>query len=490
MKSLVNYSAKLCRYLLYALPAVLFFSYHPVISIAENSYMNLEFSLPEIWLILFAIVAVPQLGRISKFYGAKKLTVALIIPSLCLISSIWSENHLRAILTSGILFLLTFTVLTSILLFKERKELRTELIKVLLLSAALIAVVCWAQCILDIAGVPRSITMLCKGGTYESFGFPHPNGFAIEPQFMGNLLLAPVLLSFYLLFAHAYKNHKQKILLILLTLFLSATLFLTLSRGAIFSFGVGIAVLVVGCGLKKYAGFLKSLAVAIIIGLSGLLVALTADGVFASLSPTNDTFMSGVSKAVHQLSLGVIDIRPAEYKEVQTEEETSSLHSQPDENASPDSGKTSTPESSNFSGYVAESTDVRLNLNTLAFNTWKDNPQYILIGTGLGSAGIAMNKAYPAEIGPKEIVQNEYVSLLLELGILGCIIILAVAIYAAIKIPKNPLLIAVIFSFAFSLLFFSGLPNALHIYLFPLLFATKDKLLIEDKVKRHRNSRN
>lgn len=489
MKNLVNYSTKLCRYLLYVLPAVLFFSYHPVISIAENSYMNLEFSLPEIWLILFAIVAMPQLGKIYRYYGVKKLIISLIIPVLCLASSIWSENHLRAILTSGILFLLTFTVLISIILLKETKELRAELIKILLLSATIVAVVCWAQCVLDIAGVPRSITMLCKGGTYESFGFPHPNGFAIEPQFMGNLLLAPALLSFYLLFARAYKNHKQKILLILLTLFLSATLFLTLSRGAIFSFGIGMVVLVVSCGLKKYKGFLKSLAFTIIIGLAGLLVALTADGIFASLSPTNDTFMSGVSKAVHQLSLGVIDIRPEEYKETETEKE-SSLQNTSDENSSPEAEKTSAPESSNFSGYVAESTDVRLNLNTLAFNTWRENPQYVLIGTGLGSAGIAMNKAYPTEIGPKEIVQNEYVSLLLELGILGCIIILAVAIYAAIKIPKNPLLVAVIFSFAFSLLFFSGLPNALHIYLFPLLFATKDKLFIEDKVKRHRNNRN
>ena len=486
MKNLVKYSAKACTILLYFLPAILFFSYYPIITVGRSDYMNLEFSLPEIWLIIFAILALPQLKKLYKFYGPKKLAITAVIPVFCFLSSIWSANHLRAILTSGILSLLIFTVLNTVVLFKEHKNLRTDLIKVLLFSSAAISVICWLQCILDILGVPRSVTLLCEGGTYTAFGFPHPNGFAIEPQFMGNLLLVPVLLSFYAIFAHAYKNRGQKATLILLTTFLSATLFLTLSRGAIFSFGIGAIVLAIYCGIKKYNHFIKSLITAIIILVASLGLTLTADGIFASTSPTNDTFISGVTKAVHQLSLGVIDIRPEEYK---AEESTVSATTETTASETA-AGTISEPETSTFSGYVAESTDTRLNLNALAFGTWRSDPQYTFIGTGLGSAGIAMSKTYPEEIGPKEFVQNEYVSLLLELGLIGCAIILAVAIYAAIKLPKNPLFVAVIFAFAFSLLFFSGLPNALHVYIFPLLFATKDKLLVENKVKRHCNNRN
>ena len=481
MKNLTKFSAKACTILLYFLPAALFFSYHPVITIGRSDYMNLEFSLPEIWLIIFAIAAMPLLKKLYKFYGLKKLAIAAVIPVFCLISSIWSANHLRAILTSAILFLLTFTVLNTVMLFKGQKTLRKDLIRVLLFSATAISVVCWAQCILDLLGVSREITLLCKGGTYAAFGFPHPNGFAIEPQFMGNLLLAPILLCYYAIFTHAYKSSKQKAALILLTAFLTSTLFLTLSRGAIFSFGVGALVLVIYYGIKKCKHFAKSLIASILIVIASLGLTLTADGIFASVSPTNDTFVSGVTKAVHQLSLGVIDLRPEGYKDL-------SQDIAPETSVQETTSEIAEP--STFSGYVAESTDTRLNLNALAFGTWESNPQYVFIGTGLGSAGIAMNKAYTEEIGPKEIVQNEYVSLLLELGIIGCAIILAVAIYAAIKLPKNPLFIAIIFAFVFSLLFFSGLPNALHIYLFPLLFATKDKLLVEDKVKSHRNNRN
>ena len=486
-------STKICKFLLYLLPVLLFFSYYPIITVGKSDYMNLEFSLPEIWLIVFAIFTLPQLKKLYKFYGLKKLAIATIIPALCLLSSIWSANHLRAILTAGILFLLEITTLNTIVLFREYKNLRTVLIKVLLVSAAVISVFCWLQCILDILGVPRDITLLCKGGTYTAFGFPHPNGFAIEPQFMGNLLIAPVLFCLHAIFAHAYKNHKQKARLILLTLFLSATLFLTLSRGAIFSFGIGAVILAIYCGIKKYRYFAKNLVTAVIVTIASLGLALTADGIFASASPTNDTFTSGITKAVHQLSLGVIDVRPEEYKAADAPMDDVFIEASTARNVSTDTNSdtaSSDPAQSTFSGYVAESTDTRLNLNVLAFGTWVSNPQYIFIGTGLGSAGIAMNKTYPKEIGPKEIVQNEYVSLLLELGLIGCVIILAVVIYSAIKLPKNPLFIATITAFCFSLLFFSGLPNALHIYIFPLLFATKDKLIIEDKIQRHRDNRN
>jgi len=43
--------------LLYILPAVLFFSYYPVIRFGSNSSMNFELSLPLIWLVIFDIIA-------------------------------------------------------------------------------------------------------------------------------------------------------------------------------------------------------------------------------------------------------------------------------------------------------------------------------------------------------------------------------------------------------------------------------------------------
>lgn len=469
-----NFSTKLSKYLLILFPPVFFFSYFPIISLGSNDYMNFELSLPEIWLVVFFLCSLPQLKTVYKFYSFKKLAIAAVLPLYFSMTIIWSENRPRAILTAGLFWLLTFTALNLIYYLKTDKTrgLHTSLIKSLLVSAVAVSAFCWLQCILDVAGNPREDTLLCRGCTSASFGFPHPSGFAIEPQFMGNLLLAPVLLCFYLL-AKKQKTRARRFHMAFLTLFLTATLFITLSRGAIYAFIVALVVMLVLAKKKTLA--LKSAAYA----LSSLALALAMFGVFSVLSPTPESFISGTTKAIHQLSLGKIDLRPEEVKIENTEivEEPAGVSNN----------------SAHFSGYVEESTNTRLNLNSLAIRTWVTSPQYIIVGAGLGSAGPAMNHAFPEEIGPKEIVQNEYVSLLLETGLIGVVLLVSVVIFTTFTLikskllAKNPLFVSIVIGFSLTLLFFSGLPNALHLYLFPLLLLdyslrSKNNFLIAEKV--------
>ncbi len=449
---------KIRAILLIAMPAVLFFSFHPVISLGENSYMNFELSLPEIWLVIFFLVNLPQIKNLAKFYGPKKTAIAFILPLYFSISIIWSANHARAILTCGIFWLLVFAALNIIYVLKKQAKLQVLLQKSLLISAAVVSAICLLQCALDLAGLSQQYTLMCNGCTYKMFGFPHPNGFAIEPQFMGNLLLAPALLCLYLLATKKYLIKKPAQLII--TILIIVVLFLTLSRGAIYAFLAAAAFQQIYLAVKnkKVQSLLKSAGLVV----ATFALALFMQGMFATVSKTSDTFYSGVTKSLHQLSLGKIDLRPQASKDISTQ---------------PSEPTTEAQEDSKFSGYVAESTDTRVNLNSLAIKTWVSNPQYLTIGTGLGSAGIAMNGYAPSEIGPKEIVQNEYVSLLLETGALGCVIILAIIIYVIKKADHQsaPLLYSILIGFALTLLFFSGLPNALHIYLFPLLFISTAK---------------
>lgn len=44
---------RILRGLIYVLPAVLFFSYYPVISLGSSETMNFELSLPILWLLVF-----------------------------------------------------------------------------------------------------------------------------------------------------------------------------------------------------------------------------------------------------------------------------------------------------------------------------------------------------------------------------------------------------------------------------------------------------
>ena len=95
-----------------------------------------------------------------------------------------------------------------------------------------------------------------------------------------------------------------------------------------------------------------------------------------------------------------------------------------------------------------------------------------LLRCWLGSAGVSLHQAYPQVLGAKEIVQNQYASLALETGLLG-LILLAITIIQIIKklrLSRDWLLfLSLILAYALSLLFFSGLPNALHVYLLPPL---------------------
>ena len=87
-------------------------------------------------------------------------------------------------------------------------------------------------------------------------------------------------------------------------------------------------------------------------------------------------------------------------------------------------------------------------------------------------------KEFPELGSPKEIIQNEYLAILYEQGICGAVVLLLSAVLLVLiykqynkKHEKSAIYGRVlILSFALTLCFFSGLPNALHIYLLPILF--------------------
>lgn len=703
----MKYLRKIFLGLLYLLPAVLFFSYYPIIPLGANSSMNFELSLPLIWLVLFDFTAFivmlssafkkprvnqatsqnrprdtgsnisnssksvspvsasatnkgrtalhdnrrtkrapergtsawgPNLPGISD----RRFFLFSLFPLYLTISVFWSANPLRGLLTAGVMWLVFFAIFAIIYivpLAHPPQTLRRNILISLFASTTLVCLFCFAQSILDLCGFSRESTLLCAGCTYRSFGFPHPSGFAIEPQFMGNLLLAPTLVSLWLLVRQGWEkdNHsnktnpaepskitnketraqssrqsKSKIFwtIAILAFLFSTTLFFTFSRGAIYAYAVALLVLISIC-LKRHF-FRWSL---IAIPVASFLVSLGLQGTFAAIGPTPETFISGVTKSIHQLSLGIIDLRPSSVaveNSASTVENTSSSVDNSSENvekSSTDSGKlveniptnggkpaqnseksvnnspesvenpanitNNSPESfsspgneTSFDGYVAESTNIRLNLNGAALDTWLSAPGHpsigidaalrcyvfccpcvasgpltptsILFGVGLGGAGTALyqNRFITHINSPKEIVQNEFFSLLLETGLVGILLFIFTLLLAffprlfsakfldgksanpqsssksalqssqnVVKPPKSasqalsthvpesdsavsahasrepsraisssfwhhpamPLLLSLIIAYLITLNFFSGLPNALQIYLMPPL---------------------
>ena len=506
--------------LIYLLPAVLFCSYYPLISLGSDRSMNFELSLPLIWLVLFdatlllAFILLDHERRRScprsraaarkqSFWGFnfpgltdRQFFLFSLFPFFATASILWSANPLRALLTAGLIWLVFFAIFALLHLLPALGlpfRFRTKFLTAFFTSTAVICALCWLQSFLDLAGLSRDQTLLCLGCTYHSFGFPHPSGLAIEPQFMGNLLLAPTLTALYLLVFHHPRHssstraqqtpsftlsRRQFRLVLAAACFFSATLFLTFSRGAIYAYAVALVALAI-FALVRHT-FRPSL---LLIPIAAFIAVLGVQGTFAALSPTSETFLTGVTKSIHHLSLGLIDLRP-------TASDPAPETSDPAANSE---APETTPDSSTdaiFDGYVPESTNVRLSLSSTALRTWVHSPWIIFFGVGLGGAGTAMHSLYPDLVtSPKEIVQNQFISLLLELGLIG-VLLLVFAFYLAFcsrygrprlrSHPALPLLVALLLAYLVTLNFFAGLPNALHIYLLPpllcLIFAPSASL--------------
>ena len=448
-------------FLLYSFPVVLFCSYFPLIPIVSTASTNYELSLPLIWLFLFSLLSFKEfLVAIYNIYKRKPLYLpTLLFPAYLFLSSLWSSNPLRAILTAGIFSCLIITGVVFFTTFYRQKLLNSrKFLKIFFYASTAFCAVCWLQSILDILGVARETTLLCSGCTSRMFGFPHPSGLAIEPQFMGNLLLAPTLTTLYLLTKPKSSSallFSRKVLLLFALLF-SSTLFLTFSRGAIYAFALGLALLIIlNLTELKNRQILRTLP---LLATSAVFVIL-AQGLLSALSYTDSTFLGGIEKSISQMTLGKVN-----------------LHLEANNPASDDSA---TPEPSSqtpvFDGYVEESTNARMNFNRIALELAPKGPATLLFGYGLGSAGEVMYKEGKTNT-PFEIIQNEYLSLLLETGLVGLLLaalsaVIVLSLLKKLHRPERFLLESIILSFLFTLLFFSGLPNALHLYLFPLFLA-------------------
>lgn len=498
----------------WVLPVVLFFSYYPVIPLFSTESSNYEFSLPLLWLLLMGILSLPIFladlcNLITKKTPLTKVPVQipLILSSIPLYFSLtlfWSSNKFRGLMTAGIIWCLYLSLLTfykNIILKKTPLSLE----KPFLLGATLASGFCWLQAILNILNIPGDRILLCLGCTNLSFGFPHPNGFAIEPQFMGNLLLAPaIFLVFRVIHPKTHQTRKSKILYLALAGLIISTLFLIFSRGATYSFFLAVAVIF----LYEIFHTKKKLLVAskiISLILFPLIFVTLIQGLMSEFGPTSDTFIGGVSRSLSQMTLGRIKIPLPEAKNSSTtSNESSSLSPNDNTNTNASTNTSANPISNAplFDGYITESTDIRVKLSKMGLRLAFSHPKQFFFGSGLGSSGVILYKAFPELGSTKEITQNQYVAILVETGFIGILIIFCSGTcvfylcYSCQKLvkpsssqsskqsmkksnftsqisritPAKLYFASLILAYAASVCFFSGLPNALHIYLVPILY--------------------
>ena len=224
-------------------------------------------------------------------------------------------------------------------------------------------------------------------------------------------------------------------------------------------------------------------------------------GLMSELGPTSDKFIGGVSRSLSQMTLGRIKIpRPEAKNPSFTSNESSNLSSNNNvnTNTSAHSSPNSTSDAPLFDGYITESTDIRVKLSKMGLQLALSHPGQFFFGSGLGSSGSALYQAFPELGSTKEITQNQYIAILVEIGFIGiliiscsgtCVFYLCYSHKKPVKLsskqsmkksnfislissitPAKLYFISLVLAYAASVCFFSGLPNALHIYLVPVLY--------------------
>lgn len=454
--------------LVLCLPAILLLSNFPLLQFGENASMHFKLNLPLLWLGLFSLLSVKTA---VSYFKAHLKTPLLGFPIVLMISCLTSINPIRALFTFLVVSCLVISIIALSEFFRQisapkKPQFLNQLKRIFLTSSAGVSLFCVLQLLADALGLSNAITRICSNCTAQIFGFPHANGLAIEPQFMGSLLIAPLFFALNSLLEN--KNKKSQIKLTLVVILIFMALLLTLSRGAIFSIVIALFFLLV---------FLKSLKKTLkIAGLTtiSVILALIFQGSLAMVGPTNTSFQQAVSTAVNQLTLGkiaLVDNQAQSKPENNSEPSKRPTESPTELTKDPAENPTKDP-TPRFTGYVTESTDRRLELATFALKITAAHPTNTLFGTGLGSAGTEMYVHFPKQQGQeKEIVQNQYLETILEIGFIG-LILLILSLVTFIKLSSfnfEPYTVATLLAFAISLCFFSGYPNALHIYLLPVI---------------------
>lgn len=417
---------------LFVAPFIIWFSYQPNLQLLRLSSFNLEVSLVLLYAIGLAIVGLPMILRQrSELLRTPLLQAAGLFTAWSLLSVLWSSNQLRGLMVAGLTVVLYLDLAA---LYLKRQTVVTLLPTLKRCLFLMTGVMCIVAIVQFGAGIWLNYDVgknfgLCLGCSAEQFGFVRPNALAIEPQFLGSLLLLPTL------WAMVDFCKKPNYRVLLLIGFELLVLFLTMSRGAIYALSCGVLVVLV----QNYRHWRQGI-VLIVTGATVCLLGIVLQCVAVQLNPRiSEDWRITSSKVVEQLTLN--KIRLPWRKMVRS-----------DSSRRP-----------RFSGYVFESTNIRLNFSDQALAIWRSSYKNRLVGTGVGSFGTELAKRTHTT-WTREIVQNEFIEILQERGLIGLGVLIVMLVLLACYFGWS-WQVAVLLTYVLQYCFFSGLPNALHIYL-------------------------
>lgn len=271
------------------------------------------------------------------------------------LSFLESQLSLRSLIFFGLDLFVMLIFLITSQLIDSKEKLQ-KVQKVILITLGVSLLFAFFQFIGDMVGLPAVVTGLDPGYTKAVFGFPRMQGFSREPLYLGNLLLLGAGFC-----AASWLNKKEFRYFYVFGLALLAGILMTMSRGAI----LGLMFFGLMLFIVRWRSFITAKNIT-----------------YFSLLALSGAIALGVGFSILGQDLW-----------------------------------------QKFSGHIAiadltfgESTQGRLMAYSKALDAWRESPY---VGIGLGNYG-----AFTADYNwdsPKvaDIVNNEYLELLAESGIIG-----------------------------------------------------------------------
>ena len=170
-----------------------------------------------------------------KIKFSKPLVYYVLFLSAALISLVFAREKMRGIMVLAFLTFMLVVPYITVCLVDSKKRLK-NVIYVLLLSAGVFSLFGLFQFGGDMLGLPATLTGLVVRYTKEVLGFPRIQSTFIEPLYFANYLMIPLFLSIF--FVIKKIEIKKNIYFIPYFLFILCVIILTVSKGAYLAIGL------------------------------------------------------------------------------------------------------------------------------------------------------------------------------------------------------------------------------------------------------------
>lgn len=258
------------KYLIFLFLAVFFLL--PFERIPTFELLGFTVKLSYIAFLFFLILFLP---RLISLFKENKLSISdrflLLFWLSGLVSLLFTPNLKRSIITLALwAFVFVLYLVFSRLLKNE--QLRTKVENIIIISSVLVSIFGIYQFVGDSIGLSTNLTGLREQYTKIVMGFPRIQSVALEPLYFSNYLLIPFFIALKRYFLQQYKN-KYSILAIIFLF--SLNIILGISRGAYLAIAISLVILFVcfalNCLGKKEKYIKKSAILLAVLFCSALL---------------------------------------------------------------------------------------------------------------------------------------------------------------------------------------------------------------------------